>query len=179
MKKFIIILIIVLSLIFFLFRDTEKSSTNILDYGRWNSTVKNTIIDQFNRSLPEKQTMIDYGQYYYYRSKTAMLGDLNFIVYAVLQFEDQKNFEKELIKYDDMLYRGASIKKNDIVYYVIQGSENEALEFLNDKIYDGISYYFEIISINEKQKSISFINAYVWDYISDQVLANCLEEIFI
>lgn len=155
----------------------QHSSINILEFGLWSSSTKSILREDFTSSLPDEQTVCNYGKTYYYTSTQGLLGDLNFVINVVLQFDDKANYESELSKYT-ILCQDVIEKTDNTLHYVIQGSSEQATEYLDDKVYDGMFYNFEIVSANLEDHSISYINAHVWDYYSDQILTECLQQIY-
>ena len=177
-NRFIVFLLLVS--LFVLSSCSKNNNTNINDYGHWSNAVKSVLNEDFDKSLPDEQTVCAYGETYYYNKKQGVLGDLNFVIYVVLQFDDKTSYESELSKYTRLCIDNDNnvAKTEDTLHYVIQGSTKNALEFLDDKIYDGMFYNFEIISASPEDFSITFVNAHVWDYSTDQVLARHLQMIY-
>ena len=54
---------------------------------------------------------------------------------------------------------------------------NDREEYIDEKIYDGMFYDFEIVSANQSEYTICLIYAHVWDYYKDQVLIDYLNNI--
>lgn len=149
--------------------------TTISNYGSWKKNTTNILCNNFTNSLPDSKAVNEYGQKYYYNFSQSAFSDHSFVIYIVMQLPDETSYEKELSKYTALLSN--SVVNNNITYYTIQYSHEDVLEYMNNKIYDGMYYNFEIISVDKSKYTISFLNARVWDYYKDQVLIDYLVEI--
>lgn len=154
---------------------TSNQSTDLAKYGLWKESTVRFLQENFSNSLPEAETVCKYGKSYYYKSTQGVMGDENFIIHVVIRFDEKTRYEEELSKYRNLLSN--SVLRNDVIYYTIRHSNEAVLEYTNDEILDGMYYDFEIIAINEKECSMEFINAHVWDYYKNQVLIDFLQQI--
>lgn len=149
--------------------------TDLSQYGMWKETTVAMLTDNFSDSLPDSEDVSNYGYEYYYKSSQSVLGDENFVIYVVLRFPDEASYLKELSKYTSLQLDPVS--QNHNTYYPIQYSNETFMEYTDGEYSDGMFYNFEIISTNVSEYTISFLNARVWDYYSDQVLVEYLQPI--
>ena len=174
MKKTIIMTIIIVQVVILqgckIYTD---KSTNISNYNHWPNSTKKIIQADFEISLPETEIVQKFGQSYYYNHSQAILGDENFIIHVVLKFPDIDGYEKELSKYASIAAEEI-FQKDDTTHYLIQYSNEDLREYLNDTVLDGMFFNFETISANSKEYTLSFITARVWDYYQDDFLISYL-----
>lgn len=152
------------------FKYNEHSKTKI--FGNWNESTDNILEEQFYGFLPEKSTAEKYGQNYYYKFVQAVLGDANFVIYIDIVLPDTTTFENLCSQYE--LNSKEMITLDNQEFYFIQCIPESVSEYLDDKIYDGMYYNFEIIAINRSNYTISFLSAHVWDYYKDNLLYDFL-----
>lgn len=137
-------------------------------YGRWEQNTENILANSFKGSLPDSDQVMQYARGYYYDVLKSVLGDPNFVILVELQFPEESAFRKELERIKSLDTEQISCGRN--VYYLLQYSDQYALEFMDDKVYDGMYYNFEFVCVNEEAKNIRYVNARVWDYHSDEEL---------
>lgn len=173
-----IISLIVLSALLFLYGCTSKDyyEDDPSAYGSWNQTVNTIRDDFFCGSLPDKKDVNEFAQSYYYAFSQGVLGDPNFVIYVTLQFPDEHSYEEELNKY--ILLLSDPVQIDGLTYYPVQCSQKTFEEYTDDQILDGMYYNIEVIVENKDAKTISFINARVWDYYKNQMLVDFLHQIY-
>ena len=152
----------------------NRHSAKIADYSKWENSTKRILSESFSDSLPSNEAASQYGQSYYYKSAKALFGDKQFVIMVTLKFDDTASYEKELAKYKDA--DSHPTISDGTMYYALQYSEAFASEYLNDEIDDGVYYDFEIVSANNNDLTIRYVNAHVWDYYSDHMLVQYLQE---
>ena len=153
----------------------RETTADLSDYGRWNSFTKETLQDCFLNPLPNCETVERYGTSYYCQSIQSLLGDPNFVIHLSLQIPDEVQYQKELENFTAQLDEPVVI--GAVHYYLVQCSRDDVLSYLDDEVYDGMFYNFEIISANPEENTISFISAHVWDYVKDDYLLDLLQPI--
>lgn len=145
------------------------------NYGQWDQATSEILKDSFNDSLPNANEMSQFGQDYYYTVHQSGFSDYNFVISCSLKYSNYEKFQKEL-KYLTTASKKI-ISLNGISYYLIQYSDKTATDYIDDKIYDGMFYRFEIVFADDEALSINVVNAYVWDYYKDEVLIEYLKKI--
>ncbi|MBP3538644.1 MAG: hypothetical protein J6J62_02245 [Oscillospiraceae bacterium] len=141
-------------------------------YGDWGRKTKAILSENFNGFLPEVAVAQNYGQNYYYKYKQAPLGDANFVIYIEIALPDDAAFNNFLAGYEIDSIESRSMS-NETVYF-IQGDAESIAEYLDDEIYDGMYYNFELISVDKNSLTVEFLSAQVWDYYKDDFLCNHL-----
>lgn len=173
-KKFIIISLIVCMTIL-QSCSNGKHSNDTSDYGRWQKGTQEILMNEFSNSLPNQDVVNQYAQKYYYKTRQGILTEHNFVISVSLQFPDKSIFLMELDKYKNQFQYLTTSEY--IMCYAIQYSPENASEYVNEEVYDGMFFNFEIILANEKEYRIDFINAHVWDYYKDTNLIEYLQKI--
>lgn len=137
-----------------------------------NGSTIDLLNSHFSQSLPSQETMNQYGRTYYINSKNSLLGDANVVVYIELEFPDKKSYNAELEKYAKLL--SMPVMQDDTAFYLLQFSHQAFEQYTDKRIFDGMFFNFEVISTNENQLKITFLNAHVWDSYRDEVLVDFL-----
>lgn len=144
-------------------------------YGNWEKETKVILSQNFNGFLPKPADAKDYGQNYYHNYKQALLGDVNFIIYIEITLPNVETFRDFLSDYKLESIESRFIN-NEKVYFV-QGNAESISEYLDDEIYDGMFYNFELVFVDESSLTVKFLSARVWDYYKDDFLCNFLSAV--
>ena len=151
---------------------SEIQSSELSDYLAWNTTTTKILDRNFNLPLPDKLTANEYCDDYYYAYSQSVLGDPNFVIQLVLHFSNAEDFNAHTDRLG--LQNSAYIQAQDDKYYMIQGTEQDIVEYTDDETYDGLYFDYGVIVINEKCHKVTYIAAHVWDYWKNDVLINWL-----
>lgn len=176
MKKlalFIIIFLLSIVAALIIWIGPRAESTNLSDYGEWIGATERILNQDFHGTLPSKEAMEEQGVDYYYKYYEAMGGDPNFLIYVELSFPDRASFETEVAKYAP--FSAISVMTGEERVYPIQFSEADIQGFLDEKIYDGMYYSFEIAAADGKSFTLRILNARLWDYCGKPELIEKLQ----
>lgn len=135
-------------------------------YGQWNDEVKNLLNSDFKGSLPNKSLVDKYCMEYHYTYDHAPAGDPAFNIYADLHIDDINDFSDEIIRFSNYDF----VNKNGIIYYLINFNSEDLNELLNNEIYDGMYFVFEVAAVDEQKQEIRYLSSYVWDYNKSKLI---------
>lgn len=175
-NRIVAVVLIVCILALFGCEAKRDSHSDIINYGQWKDSTNSILTDSFCKSLPSSQKVREYGKHYYFKREQALLGDENFVIRVILQFDNKAIYERELINHTKD-YWPFMLESDSATQYLIQGSSEAIQDYLDDEVLDGMFYNFEIVSTNADDYSISFISAHVWDYYTDPILSEYLQQV--
>jgi len=153
----------------------NAKSCDSVAYGDWNAGTKNILANQFKGTLPDGVTAQEHIQSIYYKFSHALLGDENFVICVELQTPDEAAFEKYL---ESCTGKSEAVYSHEeLCYYLVQCSNESVADYLDDKLYDGMFYNFEIVLADRNDFTIQTLAAHVWDYYKDDELVDFLQKI--
>ena len=153
----------------------SKIEYTSIDYGDWNDRTKAILAKQFEGILPNNISEQKNIQSYHYKFSQAVFGDENFVICVGLQAPDETAFDKYVDNYASELT--SSFSQDDMTYYLFQYSSESVADYLDERIYDGAFYNFEIALVSKNDLTIQILAAHVWDYYRDEVLVDFLTKI--
>lgn len=176
MKRAIIFILVSLLVVFVL----SHYSNNILEtdpaeYGNWNSQTDSILDESFKSSLPGVELAKKYCKDYYYNSNQSVLGDVNFVVYAKFEISDRNEYEPIINSLNSENI--VTDPENDETYYFIQGDSINISRYIDDETEDGMFYDFEIVEVNDQDRTVSYLSAHVWDYYTDDLLIDYFKDV--
>lgn len=144
------------------------------NYGEWEDFTKEYLSQKFLCTLPSKEIVAAFGTDYYYNyKKPTFLGDHNFVINLTIEFPSEDIYYQALSSYTDISCMVKVIHAE--TWYFIQYSEDHAMEYIDNEIYDGMFYDFEVIIASHEKYSIEFLCAHVWDYYQNPILVQFLQ----
>ena len=153
---------------------TASKTTRLEDYKDWDGDVNKMLQENFHVPLPERELIDEYGISYYCNTYQAVLGDQNVVICLEVQLPSVESNLTELEEYITQLKN--PIVVNESSYYLIQYSYDNAISYMDNNVYDGMFYNFEIVAVSPEGKCLILI-AHVWDYYQDQILVDYLKNI--
>lgn len=148
--------------------------TDCSQYGQWSQKTEACLSENFFSSLPSSSDVSQWGRAYLYESTQATLGDLNFVIYVELVFNDDNEYLDAISAIERKF--SVSFITQGSSYYAIQFSQDNYQEYINDEILDGMFFNFEGIIANENEKVIRYLTARVWDYYPHPLLLEELQK---
>ena len=128
----------------------------------------------FVNSLPQEINNSLCKDLYVNRGKS-LLGDPNYVVSCLLQFDNEESFQKHLKQIDTN--GKAPLMNGGEEIYPIQWSEQNYQEYINDEMLDGYCAVYEIVAVNSDTREVRYLFAYVWDYWKGEHLISLLNEL--
>lgn len=152
-----------------------KTSSNSIAYGDWNTSTKSILATQFEGVLPDEITAQKYLQSHSYQFSQGVLGDPNFVIFVALQMPDEAAYDAYL---ENCASKAAPVLSQDgIAFYPVQCTSESVADYLDDKVYDGMFFNFEIVLGSRDDLSIRILAAHVWDYYQNEVLVDFLQNL--
>lgn len=171
---FVAILIIILSLTIE-YSINNFVETDIEKYGDWNNKTKAILTEDFNGLLPYGYIFQNNLKDYYYCFNQGLALDPNFVIYATFEFDNEETFVSQ-ISIAKQKAKSVLTSEN-FAYLIIQGTENDVLAYSDGEILDGYFYNFEIVIVDEKNHTISYLVSRVWDYYENPDLSKLLNNV--
>ena len=143
---------------------------SVEDYGQFNAATEN-IFNKYNweNVLPNEELAARYCTEYIYDFKCAPVGDPNFYIYAVFQY-DADSFAAEIARVEDTPGLDSSlpdcIEAEGKTYYLVNGQVDGFYGFSNycdDEIFDGMMYCMDVAAVDTQRMSIEYLTAFQWD----------------
>lgn len=112
----------------------------------------------------------------YVNKSQSVFGDYNYVVAVTIRFDAEDSFinrKKELCQSAVSVL--GSENKTVCLY---QWSEDEYLEYTNGEKWDGYSFNYEIVFVNNDARTVEYLFAHVWDYWTDAHLLEDLQQVY-
>ena len=147
---------------FILFFDPSIGETTKTDpkaLGNYNHYVENVLLSDLKGLLPSESTSDRNDQSYLYWY-SGSLGGSQFCIALNSQFEDEAAFDAERARIEALSAHSEEISDEEKIYY-IKGTAENISNLLDDEVFDGIHYQFEIAIVNSESQSVEYFTAYV------------------
>ncbi len=171
---FVAILIIILSLTIE-YSINNFVETDIEKYGDWNNKTKAILTEDFNGLLPYGYIFQNNLKDYYYCFNQGLALDPNFVIYATFEFDNEETLASQINIAEQKAKN--TLTSDNFTYLIVQGSEDDFLAFSDEEILDGYFYNFEIVIVDEKNHTISYLVSRVWDYYKNSNLSKLLNNV--
>ena len=137
-------------------------------YLEFNKYVEKAIKVNFVGVLPTKDRINDKSTYRY-SYNCSLFGEPDFLVYLKIPYEDSDDFLIEKKRVEQFHFMDCYVHEENLI--CIFKFPNESIdEYLDDQVVDGMSFYFEIVLIDEKTKTIEYLIALQRDNNSKNML---------
>lgn len=139
-------------------------------YMEVNWFVNKELNDYFEGSMPKEIPKQSNNVHYYYHYSAGILGDPSFLLDLSLVYNSDTLYSSENTRLGSLCH-GNITTTNGCKYYLIQFKKEDLQNYMDDEIYDGLSYNFEIAAANDLQKSIEYLSAKQYDSagVSDDI----------
>ena len=94
---------------------------------------------------------------YWYHYACALFGDPEFSIYLKLRYHDPDGYARER----ERIAEGAQLPDSGI--FLVSGTDEDVEEYLDDQIFDGKSYNFEVVRFEEESLTVEYYAAKLWD----------------
>ena len=150
---------------------------DINKYLNVNSFVEKKLFEEFKGSLPTKE-IIDNNSKYYYYYECGLIGEPRFVIYLKTTIKQQL-FTAEIDRIKSICLDCIGTPRGDL--YVIQDFSFGLNNYLDNRIHDGMYYYFELVLINEDNNTIEYLTSLFQDnagknYIIDSFIDLLIEK---
>ena len=152
----------------------ETTETDPKALGNYNNYVENALLSDFKGSLPTAGAPGRNDQRYLYWYGCSVFGDPQFCVNLTSRFEDATAFNTEWARIEELSVCFEEISDKEKIYFINGTSENIS-KLLDDEIFDGTPYQFEIVIVNSELQSMEYFSAFLWE---GQTRTPFIEEFF-
>lgn len=125
------------------------------DYYRFNKFVKSSIESEFSSTLPKVIPPDVRNAEYHYLYSCGLLGDPTFYVFLRVEYADKDSICEEK-RHLEQLAPICSLPKDEEQYLIFAGNEESFNGYLDDKPHSGVFWHFNIVVINENERTITY-----------------------
>lgn len=148
-------------------------------YGNWNQETAKMLqyYDFIDGGLPTKAEVQEYGVDFRYRYVDGM--DPQFSISVTLHITNEDVLQAKLNEINSKDYDLLIRKEDSTAYYLRYNSKWPWMEwYFDEHINDALNFRIGIIEVNEKEGTIHYLAAVVWDYYHDKVLDEYLKTVY-
>lgn len=139
----------------------RESITDSAQYLEVNHYVEAALTDSFRGALPEKIPALAEVEIYNYSYSCAVFGNPEFCIILQVRFNDANEFAEERNRL--FLLSADKSAPHEFSKIFLKGSPEEIRAYLDDYPQDGTRYAFEIVQVNELQKTILYFVSQTYD----------------
>ena len=173
MKKERIVTLVVTLIVVVLFASTSLAIENTppigktrsddsLHYLECNDYVLNVLKDYYVGILPSKIDVQGKLEYHY-RYSCAILGDPNFSIFLSMKYDDEDKYNEEIARIEHLVNAHTTAELLCDSTYILTGTKQDIEKALDNQIYNGLRFNFEIVHCDEQNLKVWFYLAQVWD----------------
>ena len=149
---------------------SEKTTIEVNSYMNYDRRVDSLLKDNFVGLLPQKELVnVSKVENYKYQHFFPILGDPTFVIHLNC-FYNYEQFANEINRLDALSSKQILTESGTV--YICNYPDN--IEMYNDdKIYDGLAFYFEVAIVNRDNTSIEYLCSIQQDnMIKDETVKN-------
>ena len=140
----------------------EARSDDSLHYLECNDYVLSILGNSYVGILPSE--IDEQGKpEYHYRYSCAVFGDPNFSIFLSMKYDDEEEYNKEIARIDHLMNECTNTELICDSTYILTGAKQDIEKALDDQIYDGLRFNFEIVHCDEQNLKVWFYLAQIWD----------------
>ncbi|MGN0478246.1 MAG: hypothetical protein ACI4GO_02315 [Hominenteromicrobium sp.] len=140
----------------------KTETTGISRYGNYDSFAAEKLNTEFAGCLPEKVPDGSMDTDYFYTYQCALFGDPSFAVRLNVTFQSRESYEAELARIQALPCKSVSSLEGRSLY-VLNGDQTDAERYLDEEIYDGLFFVFELAAADDKTWTIQYLSGRWWD----------------